>query len=300
MRRTRQNRGRGGRDSAPGQGSTQHHSNSNRVVINHPIDLNTNLGEGFGPYSVPGETDVLPFVTSANIACGAYSGDPTHMEAALEEVKYYGLALGASIGYPDPQGFGKREMHLSPAELRSSILFQLGSLAGLARTFGFEFTQVRPHGFLYNQMWNDIRIATVVAKALSEYDRWLVLVGPACPNLHAAGEKAGIRTAGEAWIDKAYDANGHLLSHGHSRAVLKTPQDIINQANQLIHYGEVTAVDGTRVSVDYQTIHVHSAMPSAKVLAEQVRTMIADARALTAEPFSVDVVEPNELAYGYS
>ena len=299
MRRTRQNRGRGGRDTAQGQ-TSQQNSGSGRVAINHPIDLNMNLGEGFGPYSAQGDADVLPFVTSANIACGAHAGDPTHMEAALEEVKYYGLALGASIGYPDLQGFGNREMHLTPAELRSSILFQLGSLAGLARTFGFEFTQVRPHGFLYNQLWNDIRIATVVAKALAEYDRWLVLVGPACPNLAAAGERAGIRTAGEAWIDKAYDANGHLLSHGHSRAVLKSPQDVVNQATQLIQYGEVSAVDGTRVAIDYQTIHMHPLMPNAKAMVEHVRNLVGDARALTAEPFSVDVIEPNELAYGYS
>jgi UPF0271 protein len=159
---------------------------------------------------------------------------------------------------------------------------------------------VRPHGFLYRQIWHDIRTATVIAKALAEYDRWLVFVGPACPNLTAAGDKAGIRIAGEAWVDKAYDANGHLLSHGHSRAILKSPQDIMSQATQLINYGEVTAVDGTRVPIDYQTIHLHANMPNAKVVAEQIRNLIGDARALTAEPYTVDVTEPNEMAYGFS
>ncbi|HEY9682485.1 MAG TPA: 5-oxoprolinase subunit PxpA [Oculatellaceae cyanobacterium] len=300
MRRTRQNRGRGGRDANQGLHNAPQQASAQRVFINHPIDLNTNLGEGFGPYSVQGESDILPFVTSANIACGAHAGDPSHIEAALVEVKYYGLALGAHIGYPDLQGFGRREIHLTPAELRASILFQLGSLSGLARTFGFEFTQVRPHGFLYRQIWHDIRTATIVAKAISEYDRWLVFVGPACPNLVAAGDKAGIRVAGEAWIDKTYDANGHLLSHGHSRAVLKSQQEILAQAAQLINYGEVTALDGTRVPIDYQTIHLHPHMSNAKAIAEQVRSMIGDARALTTEPFSVGVTEPPEMAYGFS
>ena len=106
MRRQRQQRSRGPREAAAPQASAPNHSGSARIHITHGVDLNTNLGEGFGPYKVEGESDVLPFVTSANIACGAHAGDPVVMEAALEEVKYYGLALGAHIGYPDLAGFG--------------------------------------------------------------------------------------------------------------------------------------------------------------------------------------------------
>jgi UPF0271 protein len=246
-----------------------------------------------------GESDILPFVSSANIACGAHAGDPSHIEEALEEVKHYGLALGAHIGYPDLQGFGRREIHLTPAELRSSILFQLGSLAGLARSFGFEFTQVRPHGFLYRQIWSDIRTATVIAKAIAEYDRWLIFLGPACVNLQAAGDKAGIRVAGEAWVDRVYDSNGHLLSHTHSRAVLKTPSEILAQASQLINHGEVTASDGSRISIDYQSIHLHADMPNGRAVAEQIRMAIGKVKSLGAEPFTVDLTEPNSLAYGF-
>jgi 5-oxoprolinase (ATP-hydrolysing) subunit A len=299
MRRQRQQRPRGTREQAPQPATSQQNTSNSRIFTNQSIDLNTNLGEGFGPYEMPGQSEILPFVTSANIACGAHAGDPVHIEAALEEVKYYGLALGAHIGYPDLQGFGRREIHLSPSELRASILYQLGALGGLARSFGFEYTQVRPHGFLYRQIWHDIRTATVIAKAIAEYDRWLVLVGPACPNLLAAGEKGGIRVAGEAWVDRAYDANGHLLSHGHSRAIIKSPQEVLHQASQLIRYSEVTAVDGTKVQIDYETIHVHPGMPQAKLVCEQIRNMIADARSLTAEPYAVGRTEPNEMAYGY-
>ncbi len=298
MRRPRQQRTRGNRDSAPSGSTSSGSQASARPYLTQSIDINTNLGEGFGPYKMEGESDVLPYVTSANIACGAHAGDPLIMEAALEEVRYYGLSLGAHIGYPDLQGFGRREIHLSTAELRATILFQLGALSGLARTLGFEITQVRPHGFLYRQISSDARTAAVVAKAVSEYDRWLVLIGPAGGSLIAAGERAGIRVAGEAWVDRAYDATGHLLPHSHSRAIIKNPNEILNQAASLIRHGTVTAVDGTKVHIDFETLHMHSHMAQAKQVAEQIRQMVPNAAALTAEPFTLDSHESNELAFG--
>lgn len=299
MRRPRQQRTRGNRENNPqnSQSSSGPQAPS-RHYLAPTLDINTNLGEGFGPYKMEGESDVLPFVTSANIACGAHAGDPLIMEAALEEVRYYGLSLGAHIGYPDLQGFGRREIHLSSSELRASILYQLGALSGLARTLGFEITQVRPHGFLYRQISSDARTAAVVAKAVAEYDRWLVLIGPAGSSLAVAGDRAGIRVAGEAWVDRAYDANGHLLPHSHSRAVIKNPNEILNQAASLIKYGTVTAVDGSKVHVDFETLHIHPGMAQAKLVAEQIRLMVPHAAALTAEPFTLDSHESNELAFG--
>lgn len=296
MRRSRhRQRGGGGRDSAP-QNTPQ--APTAKIYMQHGIDLNTNLGEGFGPYRMQGEGEILPYVTSANIACGAHAGDPVLMEAALEETRYYGLALGAHIGYPDLAGYGRREIHLPPSELRASILYQLGALAGLARTLGFDISQVRPHGFLYRQMSGDLRIAVTVARAIADFDKWLVLIGPAGPNLLNAGERAGIRVAGEAWIDRMYDANGHLLPHTHSRAVMKNPNDILRQAASLIRNGTAQASDGSKVQVDYQTIHLHPRMPQAKLIAEQVREMIPYARGLTAEPFTLDAEDAvRTLAY---
>jgi UPF0271 protein len=284
MRRSR-HRQRGSRDNISGATAVQPPT---AKILHSGIDLNTNIGEGFGPYRMEGEADILPYVTSANIACGAHAGDPVIMEAALEETRYYGLSLGAHIGYPDLAGFGRRELHIPPSELRASILYQLGALAGLARTLGFDISQVRPHGFLYRQMSGDLRIAITVARAIAEFDKWLVLVGPAGPNLLTAGERAGIRVAGEAWIDRTYDANGHLLPHTHSRAVIKSPQEILRQASNLIRNGTVQCNDGTTIKVDFQTIHLHPKMPQAKTVAEQVRMMIPNARALTSEPFSID------------
>jgi UPF0271 protein len=298
MRRQRQQRGSRSRETSPASNAAaQTPSSSARVFVNHGIDINTNLGEGFGPYRIEGESDMLPYVTSANIACGAHAGDPLLMEAALEEVRYYGLSLGAHIGYPDLAGFGRREIHLSSNELRATILYQLGALAGLARTLGFEITQVRPHGFLYRQMFHDARAAATVARAVAEYDRWLVLIGPAGPNLMAAGDRAGIRVAGEAWVDRTYDASGNLLPHSHSRAVIKNPQEILNQAKHLVHHGEVVAVDGTRVKLEFDTIHLHAHVAQAKYVAEQIRQMIPHPCSLTAEPFPIEHEEGHQLAY---
>jgi UPF0271 protein len=303
MRRTKHQRGRSSRETAQPAAQPVFAPSTARILLASGVDINTNIGEGFGPYRVEGETEVLPFVTSANVACGAHSGDPVLMEAALESVRYYGLSLGAHIGYPDLAGFGRREIHLSSSELRASVLYQLGALSGLARIFGLEVTQVRPHGFLYRQMSHDIRIATIVAKALAEYDRWLVLIGPAGNTLLQAGERAGIRVAGEAWIDRTYDATGNLLPHTHSRAIIKTPQEVLKQASSLIRNREVTAVDGTRIRLDYETIHLHSRIVQAHAIAEDIRRMMPNACPLTSEPFTIDSVEETEdfksLAYSF-
>lgn len=285
MRRSRGHRTRGSRESTP---TTTAPQAPTAKIYQSGIDINTNLGEGFGPYRIEGESDILPYVTSANIACGAHAGDPVIMEAALEETRYYGLSLGAHIGYPDLAGFGRREIHLPPSELRASILYQLGALAGLARTLGFDISQVRPHGFLYRQMWSDLRVAVTVARAIAEFDKWLVLIGPAGPNLLNAGDRAGIRVAGEAWIDRIYDSNGHLLPHTHSRSTIRNPQDILKQATSLIRNGTVHSSDGSTVKVDFQTIHLHPRIPQAKYVAEQVRLIMPHACSLTSEPFAVD------------
>ena len=298
MRRSRQ-KGRGHRSSGGGSGSSasSQSSSSARVYLPYGLDINTNLGEGFGRYRIDGEADVLPFVTSANIACGAHAGDPVLIEEALEMVRYYGLSLGAHIGYPDLAGFGRREIHLTTAELRASVLYQLGALSGMARTLGFEITQVRPHGYLYRQMSQDVRIATIVAKAIHEIDPWLILIGPATNAILQAGERAGVRVALEAWVDRTYDARGNLLPHTHSRAIIKNPNEIVKQAKNLIYKRQVVANDGTIVKLDFQTLHLHAGMAAAETVAEEVRRMVPHACSLTSEPFSVEQDSRSEIAY---
>ncbi len=301
MRRSRQrSRSNRPRSSGPANNNLKNFGETPFSDASYGLDLNTNIGEGFGPYKLGDETQLLPYVTSANIACGAHAGDPVLMEVALNEAHRAGLSIGAHIGYPDLAGFGRREIHLAANELRASILYQLGALTGLAKAVGLEITQVRPHGFLYRQMFHDLRVAAIVAKAISEFDPWLILIGPACPTLFAAGEKAGLKIAGEAWVDRLYDANGHLLPHNHTKAKIKNQNDILAQAESLINNGEVIASDGTAVKIDFQTIHLHSALPNAVGTAQAIRAMVPNINRLRSEPYSVGPQEETQLAYsGY-
>ncbi len=300
MRRSRQ-RPRSNKSRPGYPNNTLHKDFGNASPGSHEhdgIDLNTNLGEGFGHYRMEGEANLLPYVTSANVACGAHAGDPVLMETALNEAHRFGLSIGAHIGYPDLAGFGRRELHLPSNELRASILYQLGALSGLAKACGLEVTQVRPHGFLYRQMFHDLRVATIVTKAIVEFDPWLILIGPACSILYTAGERAGLKVAGEAWVDRMYDPNGHLLPHNHTKAKIKNQQDILAQAQSLISTGEVTASDGSVVKVDFQTIHLHSGLPNAIATAQAIRNMVPLVSRLRSEPYSVGPQEDKQLAYG--
>ncbi len=300
MRRSRQ-RSRSSR-SRSGPGGNTFNKNLDETTgfssSHYGIDLNTNLGEGFGHYRIEGEANLLPYVTSANIACGAHAGDPVLMEAALDDAHRHGLSIGAHIGYPDLAGFGRREIHLAANELRASILYQLGALSGLAKASGLEVTQVRPHGFLYRQMFHDLRVATIVTKALAEFDPWLILIGPACSVLYTAGERAGLKVAGEAWVDRMYDGNGNLLPHNHTKAKIKNQHDILAQAQSLIDSGEVVASDGSIVKIDFRTIHLHSGLPNAVATAQAIRSMVPVVSRLRSEPFSVGPQEEAQLAYG--
>jgi UPF0271 protein len=299
MRRSRQ-RSRSSNRQRPGSPPSATHKSGGDFlpIFEEGLDLNTNLGEGFGHYRMEGSSELLPYVTSANIACGAHSGDPVLIETALDEAHRHGLSIGAHIGYPDIAGFGRREMHLAANELRACILYQLGALSGLAKVAGLEITQVRAHGFLYRQMFNDLRVATIVTKALVEFDPWLILIGPACSTLYTAAERAGLKVAGEAWVDRVYDPNGHLLPHNHTKAKIRNQHDILAQAENLINSGEVIASDGSIVKLDFQTIHLHSGLPNAVATAQAIRSMVPKISRLRSEPFGVGPQEESQLAYG--
>jgi 5-oxoprolinase (ATP-hydrolysing) subunit A len=300
MRRSRQRSRSNSNRPRSGSSTTNFHKGAPAfpTVLEEGLDLNTNLGEGYGHYRMESEADLLPYVTSANIACGAHAGDPVLIEEALIAAQRHGLSIGAHIGYPDLAGFGRREIHLAAGELRACILYQLGALSGLAKVAGLEVTQVRAHGFLYRQMFHDLRVATIVTKAIAEFDPWLSLIGPACTTLYSAAERAGLKVAGEAWVDRVYDPNGHLLPHNHTKAKIRSQHDVLAQAENLIHNGEVIASDGSVVRLEFQTLHLHSGLPNAIATAQAIRSMVPKISRLRSEPFNVGTQEETHLAYG--
>jgi len=224
------------------------------------IDLNCDLGESFGRYTLGNDAALMPHITSANIACGFHAGDASVMQATVRLAKQHGAAIGAHPGWPDLQGFGRREMSLSAEETEALILYQLGALAAFAKAEGAELRHVKPHGALYNQAAKNRELANAIARAVKRFSGDLILVGLAGSSLVAAGAEAGLRVANEGFPDRAYNPDGSLMSRNLTGAVIESPEDVARNAMQLakdgILFGE------KRVQVDTLCLHgdnIHAA-----------------------------------------
>jgi 5-oxoprolinase (ATP-hydrolysing) subunit A len=214
-----------------------------------PIDLNCDLGESFGAYQLGNDAAIMPYVTSVNIACGFHAGDPSVMQATVRLAKAHSVAIGAHPGWPDLQGFGRREMNIAPAETEALVLYQIGALAAFVRAEGAELRHVKPHGALYNQAARDPALAEAVARAVKRFSVELILVGLAGCGLLEAGRAIGLKVAGEAFPDRGYNPDGTLMSRQLPGAVLENPDEIAANAIRLtregIRFGEKTVIPDT-------------------------------------------------------
>jgi 5-oxoprolinase (ATP-hydrolysing) subunit A len=202
-----------------------------------PIDLNCDLGESFGRYSLGNDDAIMPYVTSVNIACGFHAGDPAVMQATVRLAKAHGVKIGAHPGWPDLQGFGRREMKVDPAEAEAMVLYQVGALAAFVRAEGLALSHVKPHGALYNQAAQDVALAESVARAVKRFSVDLILVGLAGSGLLEAGRAIGLSVAGEAFPDRGYNPDGTLMPRHLPGAVLKDPQEVAANAARLAREG---------------------------------------------------------------
>ncbi|MEJ5222986.1 MAG: 5-oxoprolinase subunit PxpA [Anaerolineales bacterium] len=201
------------------------------------IDLNCDLGESFGRYTLGDDAALMPFITSANIACGFHAGDPVVMQSTVRLAKRHGVAVGAHPGWPDLQGFGRREMTTAPDEVEALVLYQVGALAAFARAEGVDLTHVKPHGALYNQSARDPALAAAIARAVRRFSRDVILVGLAGCGLAAAGVEAGLRVAHEGFPDRNYNPDGTLMSRSLPGAVIEDPQQVAQHAVRLAREG---------------------------------------------------------------
>ena len=235
------------------------------------IDLNADVGESFGAYTIGEDEALLRHVTSANIACGFHGGDPSVMRRTVRLAVENGVAVGAHPGFPDLQGFGRRAMALSAQEVEDLVAYQVGALAAIAATEQTRLHHVKPHGALYNMAARDRVLADAVARAVATVDATLVLYGLSGSCLVDAGEAAGLRTAAEVFADRAYNSDGSLLSRGEPGAVIDDPQALVARALLLIEDGVVTAHGGERVALRSDTMCVHGDTPGAGDLAARLR-----------------------------
>jgi UPF0271 protein len=231
------------------------------------IDLNCDMGESYGRYSLGDDAAVMPFITSANVACGLHAGDPTVMQATIRLAKRNGVAVGAHPSWPDLQGFGRREMTMTQEEVEAFVLYQLGALAGIAKANGVSLRHVKAHGALYNQAAKDKGLAEAIARAARAFDRELIFIGLAGSALIEAGLEMGLRVANEGFPDRRYQADGTLVPRTQPRAIIEDLQEVAAQAVGLAKEG--IDFGGHRVGVE--TLCLHGDNPRAAENARLVR-----------------------------
>ncbi|MBX6364774.1 MAG: LamB/YcsF family protein [Gemmatimonadetes bacterium] len=241
------------------------------------IDLNCDMGESFGAYRIGADDAVLPHITSANIACGFHGGDPGVMRRTVAAALRHGVAVGAHPGLPDLVGFGRRAMEITPEEAYDLVVYQVGALLGFAAAAGARLQHVKPHGALYNMAAADAALADAVAAAVRDVDRGLILFGLAGSELVAAGERAGVRTAAEAFADRAYTRDGALVSRRLAGALITDPDDAVRRALRMVLEGRVRAIDGADVPLHADTICIHGDGAHAAEFARRLRAALEDA-----------------------
>lgn len=240
------------------------------------MDLNADVGESLGAWSLGEDEALVPLVTSVSIAAGLHAGDPVTIARTVELAARHGVAVGAHPGYPDLAGFGRRAMALSPAEIEASVLYQVGAVAAFARAAGVGLRHVKAHGALYNRAARDPDAAAAIARGVAAFGRELVLFGLAGSALVAAAVDAGLIVAEEAFADRAYEADGSLRARDLDGAVIDDPAAAAAQALAIVG-GSVTAWDGTPVPIRADTICVHGDLPGAAARARAVRDALAGA-----------------------
>lgn len=234
------------------------------------IDLNCDMGESFGAWTMGQDADVLEFVSSANIACGFHAGDPATMRRTVTAAVARGVAIGAHPSLPDLAGFGRREMRVSVDDAYALTLYQIGALAAMARAAGANLSHVKPHGALYNMAAKDRALADAIAAAVRDFDAELILVGLAGSELPRAGETAGLRVAHEAFADRRYEADASLMARGKTGAVIDDVDTAVAQAIAIATRGEADGPNG-KVRIRADTICVHGDRPDAALFARRLR-----------------------------
>ena len=235
------------------------------------MDLNSDLGESFGAWSMGDDAAMLDIVSSANVACGFHAGDPAGILRTLKAAKARNVTVGAHVAYPDLVGFGRRNMDIGSADLVASVIYQIGALQGLAQAAGTAVKYVKPHGALYNKIAQDKRQATDVITALKEIDPSLVLVALAGAPLIQWAREAGLTVVAEAFADRAYTPAGELVSRTLPGAVLHDENDITERMVKLVREGAVQAIDGSAVRIEADSICVHGDSPGAVSIARNLR-----------------------------
>jgi UPF0271 protein len=235
------------------------------------IDLNSDVGESFGAWTMGDDAEVMRGITSANVACGYHAGDPTGMRRTVRLARDAGVSVGAHPGFPDLLGFGRRELRASPQDVEDMVLYQIGALAALAEAEGVALAHVKAHGALYNMAVRDRALSDAIARAVRAIDPSLVLFGLPGSELLQAGRDAGLTVAAEGFADRAYEPDGSLTPRSRPGSVLHDPNAVVARAVRLVRDGRVTCSDGTEIAMRVDTLCTHGDTPGAAELTRRLR-----------------------------
>ena len=235
------------------------------------IDINSDIGESFGAYTIGHDAGLMKAITSANVAAGFHGGDPSVLRATIRLAKASGVAVGAHPGFPDLVGFGRRELHVTAQEAEDFVLYQVAAVAGVARAEGVALQHVKPHGALFNMAVRDRALADAIARGVAAFDASLILFGLPGSEILAAGRAAGLRVGAEVFADRAYEPDGSLASRRKPGSVIHDADAVVARAVRMVKDRTVVATDGSVVRLEADTICVHGDTPGSDVLAAKIR-----------------------------
>jgi UPF0271 protein len=240
------------------------------------VDLNSDLGESFGAYTLGDDSTILRLITSANVACGMHAGDPRVMDETVRACRELGVSVGAHPGFPDRVGFGRRTIDATPTEIETDVLYQIGALAAFVVSHGLEMQHVKAHGALYNVAVANPEVAAAIARAVARFDRGLIFVAPVGSALERAGLEAGLTVAREAFADREYNRDASLVSRRIKGAVISDPRAAADRAIRMIKEEVVTTVDGSSIPMTVDTLCVHGDNPNAAEILQAIRSSLSD------------------------
>ncbi len=236
------------------------------------IDFNCDMGESFGPYKMGCDEEVIKYITSANVACGFHSGDPMWMRWTVDLAEEHGVGVGAQPSFPDLQGFGRRNMTVSPAEAKNDLVYQIGALAAFTKSKKLQ--HVKPHGAMYNMAVNGGDLAKAICEAVLEVDPQMVLVALANTPWAAVAEEMGLRVAKEAFADRAINADGTLVPRSQPGAVIHDTDEVVERSIRMVTEGKAAAITGEAVPIQADTLCLHGDTPGAVELAAALRSKL--------------------------
>ena len=237
----------------------------------YKVDLNSDLGESFGRYTLGMDADILQLVTSANVACGYHASDPLVMNKTIAMAKETGVRVGAHPGFPDLMGFGRRNMDVSPAEAKAYTLYQLGALDAFCKAHGVKMQHVKPHGAMYNMAGKDYALSKAICEAIYEYDKDLIVMALSGGELVHAAEDMGLKVAREVFADRAYEEDGSLVNRRKEGAMITDENEAIARVVRMIKEQKVTAITGKDIPIKADSVCVHGDGVKALAFVKKIR-----------------------------